>query len=187
MRQRERQKERKGEMEVIHGCRCNGHYCKVNVSISHNSHFLQELSSVSLNKNTESCPPAVTVTVMPATRLKCKTDKGGQKWQVANNTAGQLRYWTLDLFYNRFWHRERGFSSELKGNANTVQSTHHGRQHGQIIATNKVLRLRDLRGRMLQSGQNQAFHFLRCWQHQSSILDSLMKSCWLGPREPGLH
>lgn len=108
-REIERRTERKGEMEVVHGCRCNGHYCKVNVSISHNSHFLQELSPMSLNKT---LTPArwlllSLLTIMLATCLKCKTDKGGQKWQVANNTVGQLQYWTLDLVCNTIWLREK--------------------------------------------------------------------------------
>lgn len=152
----------------------------------------QELSPMSLNKalNPARWLLLSLLTIMPATCFKYKMDKGGQSWQVANNTNSQLQYWKLDLFYNKIWHTEKAnsISSGLKVNANTVVvSSHQGRQHCQIIPTNKVLGLHDLRGRILQSEQNQAFHFLSCWQHQSSVLNSLMKTCWLGARKPGLH
>lgn len=101
----------KGEFEVAHGCKCNGHYCKVNVLISHSSHFLQELSPMSLDKTLNPARWLLLslLTIMPATCLKCKMDKGGQKWQVANNTAGQLQYWKLDLI----WHGGKANSIQL--------------------------------------------------------------------------
>ena len=42
--------------EVAHGCKCNDHYCKLNVLLSRNRHFLQALSPMSLSKTPNLAP-----------------------------------------------------------------------------------------------------------------------------------